>query len=166
MTSGAGRTRVFICYSHADRDSLERLRVFLRQLEREGLIDRWDDGIIKPGQKWREQISKAIDSSKVAVLLISQDFLSSEFITTDELPRVLAKAEGEGMVILLLILKHCLLQRTALSRFQAVNAPDKPLKALSKIKQEALWVELANKIIDAVTPASLPAIPSSDIRAF
>lgn len=50
--------KVFISYSHADAKWIKRLQLFLAHLERERLIDRWDDTRIQPGQDWRAEIKK------------------------------------------------------------------------------------------------------------
>jgi hypothetical protein len=83
----------------------------------------------------------------VAVLLISADFLASEFIATDELPPLLKAAKEDGAVILPLILSPCMfLQTKTLSQFQTVNNPSQPLIGLSKVKQETVWLKLAEAI--------------------
>lgn len=56
-------------------------------------------------KKWKDEIKNAILKTKVAILLVSTDFLGSEFITTDELPPLLKAAEDSGAVILIVILK-------------------------------------------------------------
>jgi hypothetical protein len=86
--------------------------VHLKLLEREGLIDRWDDTRIKPGEKWHEEIEKVLTSTKVAMLLVIADFLASDFIADNELPPLLVSAEQEGAKILPVIESPSLVART------------------------------------------------------
>ncbi len=74
------RTKVFISYSHRDKEWLDRLQVHLKPLERAGIIDRWDDPRIKAGERWKVKIREALATAKVVVVLLSGDFLASDFI--------------------------------------------------------------------------------------
>lgn len=94
------RQSVFISYSHYDREYLERLLVHLKPLERAGLIDLWVDTRLRPGDSWKKEIEVALDRSTVAVLLVSADFLASDFISSNELPSLLRKAEQKGTRII------------------------------------------------------------------
>jgi hypothetical protein len=144
------RTRVFISYSHADAPWLERLQKHLRPLEREGALV-WDDTRIKAGGQWREEIREALTETKVAILLISADFLASEFITTDELPPLLKTAEEDGATILPVIISPSRFERTeSLSRFQAVNDPQKPLVQLRRANRERELDKVARAVEDAL----------------
>lgn len=147
------RTKVFISYSHKDVWALEQFHIHLKPLEREGIVERWDDTRIKTGQRWKEEIRKALASAKVAVLLISPDFLASDFIATDELPPLLAAAEKEGLVVMPVILRPSRFSRIeSLSQFQAVNPLDKPLKTLNEVEQDIFWVKLTEDIENVIHP--------------
>src|SRR5262249_13334122 len=123
-----GRAKVFISYSHKDRRWLERLQVHLKDLERRGLVEVWDDTKLRTGTQWRDEISKALDSARAAILLVSADFIASDFIANDELPPLLARAEENGVVILPLILSPSRFEKIgSLSQFMTVNPPSEPL---------------------------------------
>lgn len=154
-TEAPKRTKVFISYSHADAEWLQRLRVHLRPLEREHRIEIWDDTRIKPGSRWKEEIRQAIAAAKVAVVLVSADFLASDFIATDELPSLLSAAEKEGALILPVILSPSRFSNTVLAQFQAVNSPSRPLIGLSKSEQEAELVRATEAIQDAFDDLSI-----------
>jgi formylglycine-generating enzyme required for sulfatase activity len=141
------RTTVFMSYSHQDTDWLKRLRVHLKPLERDYHIDIWDDTKILPGSKWREEIERAVRAARVAVLLITADFLASDFIASDELPPLLVAAEREGALILPVIVSPSRFLKTkTLSQFQAVNDPSRPLIDMSRGEQESVFVGVAESI--------------------
>ena len=138
------RTQVFISYSHVAAKWLKRLHIHLKPLEREGHIERWDDTRIQAGRPWQEEIRQALTRAKIAVVLVSADFLASDFIAENELPPLLAAAEAEGVRILPVILSPSQFAQSPLARFQAINLPDKPLLAQQYADQEALWVKVAD----------------------
>jgi hypothetical protein len=142
--------RVFISYSHADAEWLERLQKHLRPLEREG-VTVWDDTRLKPGEPWREEIRQVVAKTKVAILLISADFLASDFIVTNELPPLLTAAEEDGATIIPVIVSPCRFGRTpSLSRFQAVNDPEKPLVQMRRAGREKVLDQVACAVEDAL----------------
>lgn len=141
------RNKVFISYSHKDSKWLERLLVHFRPLERQGAIELWADTRIKAGANWREEIEKGLESAKVAVILISADFLASDFIASDELPPLLSAAEKDGAIIVPLILSPSLFNRMPeIAKYQSVNDPQKPLINLPRSEQETVLVKLAELI--------------------
>ena len=138
------RQKVFVSYSHQDKEWLNRLQVHLKPLERSGLIDQWDDTRILAGGKWKEEIEKALEQAKVAVLLVSADFLSSDFVADEELPKLLEANMKNGLAVLPVLVSPSRFTSTpSLSQFQAVNDPQKPLIALERADQEMVWVDLS-----------------------
>jgi hypothetical protein len=104
---------VFICYSHQDEKWRQRLQKHLGVLERQGELEVWDDRRIAAGADWRAEIETAIEKARVAVLLVSADFLTSGFINNEEVPRLLARRKDEGLRIVPLIVRPCLWQSVA-----------------------------------------------------
>ncbi|MEM9303390.1 MAG: toll/interleukin-1 receptor domain-containing protein [Pseudomonadota bacterium] len=100
---------VFISYSHKDRQWKDRVATFMRCMQIQGLVEygTWDDGEIRPSEDWRNHIEMAIENCRIAVLLVSPDFLCSEFIVTEEVPQLLElRAEGR-VAILPVIVRPC-----------------------------------------------------------
>ena len=84
---------LFISYSHTDQQAFADLMKYLRPLETQGLVDIWSDDLIKPSEEWEKSIRSALDRSEAALLLVSQEFLVSEFVNEVELPYLLRRAE-------------------------------------------------------------------------
>src|SRR3954451_20370347 len=151
--SPSTRTKVFISYSHADQEWLDRLKRHLKPLVREGNLDYWDDTHIRPGDDWKQEIQNALDTAQVAVLLISADFFASDFIDETELPPLLDAAKAKGVRILPVILSASRFARSpALRVFQAVNPPDRPLNGMPRAEQERVLDRLAQTIEAAFDP--------------
>jgi len=148
------RPRVFISYSHADSEYLDRLLVHLKPLEREGLLNLWVDTRLRAGDRWKEEIEKALGEATVAVLLLSADFLASDFIVSNELPPILRSAEAEGTRVIPFVLKPCRFSRdSSLKRFQSLNDPLEPLIGLAPGEQE-YWYDALAQEIEAVLPGA------------
>ena len=90
--SVAARHDVFISYSHRDAAWLERLRVHLEPLVNSDRLQVWDDGSIEPGDRWLDELRDAVGRARVAILLVSPDYLASRFIAREELTPILRAA--------------------------------------------------------------------------
>lgn len=145
------KNSLFVSYSHADREFLDRLMVHLRPLEKEGLIDLWVDTRLRAGDRWKKEIEKALERANVAVLLVSADFLASDFITENELPPLLRNAEDQGTRIIPLIVKPCRFTRDKnLRHFQSLNDPRESLILLDEGEQEVYYDKLASEVENAL----------------
>jgi hypothetical protein len=140
------RNRAFISYSRKDKKYLDELHSHMAFHVREGMVSSWDDRSIVPGDRWKDEIIQAVNSTKVAVFLVSADFLASKFIAKNELFPLLKAAEEEGVVVLSVILGSCVFKDTPLAAFQAINEPSNPLNRMSLGKRDAIWSEVAEFI--------------------
>jgi formylglycine-generating enzyme required for sulfatase activity len=142
---------------------VERLQTMIRPLVRSEALRLWDDSRIPPGAKWKAEIEKALASAKVALLLVSDDFLASEFVINKELPPLLRAAEAEGLCILWVCLGPCFYEATPIHEYQAVLPPGEPLEALSPVQQKAALKTIAGPIRAALrsedAAAQVPPAP-------
>jgi len=102
----AGPSRIFLSYAHEDRREKDALMVQLAPLERQSLISTWSDEKIGPGEEWLKAIDRALDAAAVGVLLVSANFLASEFILSREVPKLLER-HASDTVIYPIIIKPC-----------------------------------------------------------
>jgi uncharacterized protein YegL len=154
MANPTQRDQVFISYSHKDKKLFDKLQTFLKPLVRGKKISVWDDTKIKSGDKWREEIKQAIAMAKVAVLLVSSDFLDSDFIAEHELPPLLEAAEREGLKILWVAVRFSMYEETEIARYQAVNNPTRPLAGISGANREKELVKICKEIKAATLEGS------------
>jgi hypothetical protein len=138
------KPRVFFSYSHKDKKYLEAIRTALKPAVEADLL--WDDTKLKAGEKWREEIQHAIASATAAVLLVSPDFLASDFIAKNELPPLLEAAEKKGLAILWVHVRHSMYKHTPIEAYQATHDAGQPLASLTKNKRERVIVKVCEEI--------------------
>ena len=157
------RDKVFISYSHKDEEFLDAFRIHLKPWEDKGLLlDLWIDEQIEPSQDWHQKIQEALDTTAVAVLLVSHNFLASDYIFKHELPKLLAAREEGDIALTCLYLHHSAAAddnftvdftlstgeqaSTSLTKYQGLNNPDAVVEGLSTNERNALYVKAASEI--------------------
>ncbi len=146
--------KAFISYSHQNKSYFDRLMVHLKPLIKKGLVDVWADTKIKTGDQWEKKITSALSESNIAILLVSADFMASDFIVDNELPPLLAEAEVKGTKILPVIISPCRFSREpSLSKFQAANSPNDPLSSMTFDERESVYDQLASDIEQSINNA-------------
>ena len=118
---------IFCCYAHGDQLLLNKLKAHLTPLQRQGLITIWADTNIGAGAEWESEIKKHLNSAQIILLLVSPDFMSSEYCYSIEMKRAIERHEcGEARVIPV-ILRPVYWQQAPFGKLQALPQSAKPI---------------------------------------
>ncbi|GHO73951.1 hypothetical protein KSD_17220 [Ktedonobacter sp. SOSP1-85] len=146
-------TKIFFCYAREDEQLLKELKAHLRPLEREGLIDIWYDADISAGMEWEVAIKRELDSAQIILLLISSDFMDSEYCYSTEMKRAIERHKrGEARVIPI-ILRHVSWEGI-LGELQALPKDALPVTDLGWHNRDKAFLSVANDIRKVVKEIS------------
>jgi serine/threonine protein kinase len=143
--SNALREQIFISYSHQDQSWLDLLLRHLAAIPTHS-FEIWSDRHISPGDEWRVTIEKKLSGATMALLLVSDHFLASDFIKRVELPAILSRASERGLKIYWVPLTTTNVKWTPLNEIQACCSPDKPLDLLPPPEQNKVVVGICDLI--------------------
>ena len=91
--------KIFCCYAHEDEALLNKLKAHLKPLQRQGLIDVWHDRDIGAGAEWEQEIKDQLNAAQIILLLVSPDFMDSDYCYGIEMQRAIERHElGEARV--------------------------------------------------------------------
>jgi TIR domain len=140
------RDVIFISYSRKDAKWLAAFQTMLKSLAKNLPLEVWDDTKIKTGQQWKPEIEQALARACVAVLLVSPNFLASDFIAEQELPPLLQASEQGGLTVVCLHISHCLHEETEIGKYQAVNDLSQTLDLLSPGERNKVLAKVCRDI--------------------
>ena len=140
--------KIFISYSHKDERWKNEIVKQLRVLEVEQKLSVWDDRKITGGGDWYSEIEQEINTCDVALLLISADFLISDFIRGHEVPKLLDRRRSEGLRLIPIIIWECSWKSVSwLKDIEARPIDGKAISSLTKPKQVSALVDLAQELL-------------------
>jgi hypothetical protein len=140
---------VFFSYSTLDEKWFNKLQAKLQPMLRGGIIV-WSDKRVKTGALWEDEIKASLQDARVAILLVSPNFLASDFIQNSELPHLLKAAEERNLTILWILIEDCFYQTSAVSSYQAVYSPARPLASLAPKALNAAIDDICSIIVQAI----------------
>jgi len=145
------RTQVFLSYAHQDERWKHKLYTHLQVLVQAERIELWCDRDIRPGQQWVDEIDQRLLSAKVGLLVISPDFLSSEFVMRHEVPLLLKKHEENGLHLIPILLRQCVWETVDWLRpMQIVPRDAKSVAEFPKSKVDRVLADIAREVLKAV----------------
>ncbi len=137
---------IFVSYCQRDRNWLDRLQTVLKPLSRAVGLELWSDERITPGSNWRAEIEAALARARIAIFLVSADYLGSDLIHDQQMTPLLARAHDSGVIIFWIPISASLVDKTPLATYQAAWEPDHPLEELSIPEQNRALLEIARKL--------------------
>jgi hypothetical protein len=160
------RDNIFISYSQEDSSWLSEVKKHLSILEHKYKLVIWDDTKIRIGSKWQEEIETAIKKCKIAILLVSHNFLASRFIAQKELPKILSATRSEEVTIINVIIDTCAFELSDLIGFQCLNDPDRPLSEMRTSEVNKELVKLATTIVEVFNSEKAVLSENESIEEF
>jgi TIR domain len=136
----AGRS-VFISYAHKDERYRQKLEISLTQFQRDGLITVWHDRKILPGQEWDQEIDRNLESAEIILLLVSPDFLASNYAYGREMLRAVERHQSRSAIVVPIILRPSDWQHSPLAPLQALPSEGRPVSRWSD--RDQAWLDVA-----------------------
>ena len=119
---------VFISYSHKDNALREELETHLKILQRQGMIQTWSDRCILPGDEWKDEIDDKLNRADIILLLISSDFIASDYCYDIEMKRAMERHANDEAVVIPVVLRHCDWKSTPFSKLGVSPKDGVPVK--------------------------------------
>ncbi len=132
---------VFVVYSRKDDGLRSELIIHLSLLKRQGKIADWYDGDIEAGSEWEVQLKDKLDSSPVILLLISSDFIGSNYCYEKEMTRAIERHQAKTALVIPILLRPCDWQGSPFSKLQVLPKDAKPV---------TLWSDRDSAFLDVV----------------
>ncbi len=144
---------IFISYSHKDEEEKKKVEEHLRIFEKySNEIKGWSDSDLKCGDEINPEIIKAIERADAAVLIVSTNFLNSDFIREEEVPRLFERRAKEGISVFPLIVKSCNWQVVPQISAHLIRPKDaKPLNSYKGDNKEKILADFAKEVNEVVT---------------
>ncbi|KAM3113490.1 TIR domain-containing protein [Phormidesmis sp. 146-33] len=139
---------LFFSYSHRDEDLMKELVKHLSILKRQGIIQNWHDRQITAGSEWAGQIDEHLNAAHVILLLISPDFLASDYCYDIELTRAMERHESGTACVIPVILRPVDWQSAPFGKLQAVPKNARPVALWAN--QDEAFQDIARSIRQVV----------------
>lgn len=140
--------RIFISYAHEDEAYRLALTKHLALLKRSGLVEDWHDRMIGAGEEWAAQIDEHLGAADIILLLVSADFLASDYCWDIELKRALERHEAGKARVIPVFLRTCDWRGAPFAKLQGLPRNARPISEWTH--PDLAWSNVAEGIRAAV----------------
>lgn len=148
----AGAKKIFFSYSKYDREYLEQLLRHLSVLRRKGKIADWNDHEILPGEEWDGVIKTQLVEADIILLLISADFLATDYIWDVEIKTAMERHDQKSATVVPIVLRSCSWEDTPFGKLNGLPSKAKPVSTYGD--RDQAWLEVVQGIEQLVSSAS------------
>jgi predicted phosphodiesterase len=150
IESSSKPVEIFYSYSHKDEKLRNRLETHLSLLKQQGLVINWHDRKIGAGKEWENKIEEHLNTADIILLLISPDFLASDYCYSNEMNRALERHERGEANVIPIILRRVYWQGAQFGKLQALPTDGKPVTGPSWHNQDEAFFNVVEGIRKAV----------------
>jgi internalin A len=136
--------KVFISYSKHDQDFLKALKKHLSPLQRQGLLQTWDDTELVPGEEWDDSIRRALNAADIIILLVSSDLMATDYVWNIEMKEAVERHERGLATVIPIIIRPCLWQDAPFAHLSALPEKGKPVASWNN--HDEAWAQVSAKI--------------------
>ena len=159
----AERSKIFIAYCFPEKRWLDRVQAALEPFAGEGRCVVWDERKLLSGIAWKTELPEVLATTKVAMMIVSDLFLDSDFITRAKLPALLEKERESGLEICWVLAGQCLFELAGLKESDAGNKVGSAFDGLGLAQRDAAVAEIAKKVagylgVEAILSKAEPAV--------
>ena len=141
---------ICFCYAHEDEKLLDTLKVHLKVLQRQMLIDTWYDRDISAGAEWEQEIDKHLKAADIILLLVSPDFIASDYCYGKEMQQAMERHRcGEALVIPIL-LRPVYFEGTPFGKLEVLPTDAKPIMGPDWYSLDVAFYDVAEGIRKSV----------------
>lgn len=157
----AERSKIFIAYCFPEKRWLDRVQAALEPFAGEGRCVVWDERKLKSGIAWKAELPDVLATTKVAMMIVSDLFLESDFVTRAKLPALLEKERESGLEICWVLGGQCLFELAGLKESDAGNSVGSAFDGLGLAQRDTAVAAIAKKVagylgVEAIAPTAEP----------
>jgi hypothetical protein len=152
---------IFFCYAHEDEPLLNKLKTHLRSLQRQGLVSVWHDRDISAGVEWQREIDEHLNMAQIILLLVSPDFIASDYCYSIEARRAMERHEGGEAFVIPIILRPTLWQGAPFGQLQALPTNAHPIVSPVWYNDDAAFLDVTQGIQEVVEKINTSQVTKS-----
>lgn len=155
--------RIFFSYAHEDEEFRRELEKHLSFLKRSNKIIGWHDRRISAGANWEQEINENIDQAQIILMLLSPDFINSDYCFETESIRALERHNKKEALVIPIIIRPCLWTQTPFKSIQALPTDGKPISTFENLDEA--WLYVAEGLLEVIN-GMLEKNSVRDLKSF